>query len=116
MARVKRGIMVRKRHKKILKLTKGYRHGRKNLIRLAKQAILKAGTHAYRHRRQKKREFRRLWIVKINAASREHGLTYSQFMAKLKKSGVSLDRKILAELAVTKPPEFKKIVDKVLSE
>lgn len=110
MARVKRGVMVAKRHKKILKFTKGYRHGRKNLVKLAKQAILKAGVYAYRDRRARKREFRKLWILKLNAAVRQEGLTYSKFISGLKKTGITLDRKILARLALEYPQEFKKVV------
>lgn len=112
MPRVKRGTMVRKRHKKILALTKGYRHGRNNLIKRAKEALLKAGQHAYRDRRTKKREFRKLWIIKINAAARAQGTTYSQFIRGLDKAKIELDRKVLADLAVTQPEEFSKIVDK----
>jgi large subunit ribosomal protein L20 len=113
MPRVKRGIMVRKRHKKILALAKGYRHGRKNLFRQAKQAILKAGQHAFRDRRTKKRNFRRLWIVRINAAIRPHGLSYSQFIRGLDKAEITINRKVLSELAVQEPEEFNKIADKV---
>lgn len=111
--RIKRGVMVKKRHKNILKLTKGYRHGRKKLIKQAKEAILKAGVNAYRDRRNKKRDFRRLWIVRINAAVRESGLTYSKFIKGLKDKKIELDRKILADLAMNHPEEFKKIVEKV---
>lgn len=116
MARVKRGLMVRKRHKKILKTTKGFRHGRKNLIKRAKEAALKAGTYAYRDRRRKKREIRSLWIIKINAACRQHGIRYSQFIAGLAKAKIDLDRKILADLAENHPEEFTKIVEKVKKE
>jgi large subunit ribosomal protein L20 len=111
--RVKRGVMVKKRHKKIFSLTKGFRHGRKNLIKQAKEAILKAGTNAYRDRKAKKREFRRLWIVKINAGLKEFKLSYSKFIKALKDKKVELDRKILADLAENNPEEFKKIVEKV---
>lgn len=113
MSRVKRGTTTRKRHKKLLSQTKGYRHGRKNLVRLAKQAMLHAGVHAYVDRRRKKRTFRQLWIVKLNAAVREQGLTYSRFVSGLKKAKIDLDRKVLAELAVQYPDEFNKIVEKV---
>lgn len=113
MVRVKRGIMVRKRHKKLLEQTKGYRHGRKNLVKRAREAMLKAGTYAYRDRRVKKREFRRLWIIKINAAVRPYGLSYSQFIKGLNDAKIPLDRKILADLAENHPEEFKKIVEKV---
>lgn len=113
MTRVKRGVMVRKRHKKILEAVKGYRGQRKHRIKLAKEAILKAGTYAYRDRRTKKREFRRLWIVKINAALKEYGLRYSQFINGLQRAQVELDRKILADLAQNHPAEFAAIVEKV---
>lgn len=111
--RVKRGVMVKKRHKRILKLTKGYKHGRRKLIKVAKEAILKAGVFSYRDRRNKKRDFRGLWIIRINAAVREYGLTYSKFIKALKDKKIELDRKILADLAVNNPEEFKKIVEKV---
>lgn len=104
---------MRKRHKKLLKQTKGYRHGRKNLIRLAKQAIFKAGEHSYRGRKEKKRAFRGLWIIKINAAVREQGLSYSQFISGLKKAKIDMDRKVLSQLAENYPDEFKKVVEKV---
>ena len=110
--RIKRGVAAHRRHKKILKQAKGYKHGRKKLIRRAKEAILKAGQHAYRDRRRKKREFRRLWIVRINAAAREHGLTYRQFMHGLKEAKIDLDRKVLSELAVKEPETFKELVEK----
>lgn len=113
MTRVKRGVTTRKRHKKLLKLTKGYRHGRKKLVRVAHQAMLKAGQHAYRDRRRKKRDFRGLWIIKINAACREHGLSYSKFIKLLHDKKIELDRKILADLAENHPEEFKKVVEKV---
>lgn len=113
MTRVKRGVMVKKRHKKLLKQVKGFRGTRKHRVKLAKEALFKAGTYAYRDRRAKKREFRRLWILRINAALKEYGLRYSQFINGLKKAKIELDRKILADLAVNKPEEFKKIVEKV---
>ncbi|MBI1731760.1 MAG: 50S ribosomal protein L20 [Gammaproteobacteria bacterium] len=100
MARVKRGVTARARHKKILDLAKGYRGRKKNVFRLATQAVTRAGVYAYRDRRVKKREFRALWIARINAAAREHGLSYSRLMNGLRKAGVELDRKILADLAV----------------
>jgi len=112
MARVKRGVQVKKTHKNILKKTKGYRHGRKSLVRQAKQAILKAGKYAYRDRRVKKREFRSLWIIQINAACRLNGIKYSTFMNGLKKKNIELDRKILADLAQNHPDEFTKLVAK----
>lgn len=97
MPRVKRGVTARAKHKKVLALAKGYRGRRKNVYRIAKQAVMKAGQYAYRDRRQKKRQFRTLWIARINAASRECGLTYSRFMNGLKKASVEVDRKVLAE-------------------
>jgi len=113
MSRVKRGVMVKKRHKKLLKLTKGYRHGRKNLIKVARQATFKAGTYQYRDRRNKKRAFRRLWIVRLNAAVRAHGFTYSKFIKALHDKKIELDRKILADLAANNPEEFEKVIAKV---
>jgi len=111
MPRVKRGVTAHARHKKILKLAKGYRGRRKNVYRVAKQAVMKAGQYAYRDRRQRKRQFRALWIVRINAAARECGLSYSVFMNGLKKAGVELDRKVLADLAVFDKLAFKKITE-----
>jgi large subunit ribosomal protein L20 len=116
MTRVKRGTIVKKRHKKILKRSKGYIGGRKNLIKRAKEAQLKAGVYAYRDRKVKKRQFRRLWIVKINAACRASGITYSQFTAGFKKAKIELDRKILADLAENHPEKFDKILEKVKKE
>ena len=113
MPRVKRGVTARARHKKILALAKGYRGRRKNVYRVAKQAVMKAGQYAYRDRRTRKRVFRALWIARINAASREMGLTYSKFMAGLKKASIEIDRKVLAELAVNDPAAFGSIVAKV---
>lgn len=100
MPRVKRGVTARARHKKVLALAKGYRGRRKNVYRIAKQAVMKAGQYAYRDRRQRKRQFRQLWIVRINAAARQHGLSYSKFMNGLKKAAIVIDRKVLADLAV----------------
>ena len=100
MPRVKRGVIARARHKKVLNAAKGYRGRRKNVYRIAKQAVMKAGQYAYRDRRQKKRQFRSLWIARINAGARECGLTYSRFMNGLKKAAVEVDRKVLADLAV----------------
>ncbi|SDY86486.1 50S ribosomal protein L20 [Nitrosomonas halophila] len=111
MPRVKRGVTAHARHKKILKLAKGYRGRRKNVYRVAKQAVMKAGQYAYRDRRQRKRQFRALWIARINAAAREQGLTYSVFMNGLKKAGIELDRKVLADLAVFDKTAFGKITD-----
>jgi len=106
MPRVKRGVTARARHKKVLALAKGYRGRRKNVYRIAKQAVMKAGQYAYRDRRAKKREFRRLWIARINAASRSLGLTYSKFVAGLKKAQIEVDRKVLADPAVHDPAAF----------
>jgi len=113
MPRVKRGTTHTKKRKKLLSKTKGYKWGRKKKIKEAKTAVLKAGAHAYRDRRKKKRTFRRLWQIKINAAARLNGTTYSQFIDKLKKAKVDIDRKILANLAEHNPEIFSKIVDKV---
>src|SRR2546421_10781558 len=98
MPRVKRGVTARARHKKVLDQAKGFRGRRKNVYRIAKEAVMKAGQYAYRDRRNKKREFRALWITRINAGARDAGITYSQFMAGLKKAGVDIDRKDLAHL------------------
>ncbi|NCX93794.1 MAG: 50S ribosomal protein L20 [Gammaproteobacteria bacterium] len=100
MARVKRGVTARARHQKVLKMAKGYYGARSRVYRVAKQAVIKAAQYAYRDRRRKKREFRRLWIVRINAASRHFGLSYSQFMNGLKKANVAVDRRVLADVAV----------------
>jgi large subunit ribosomal protein L20 len=113
MPRVKRGVTARARHKKVLALAKGYRGRRKNVFRIAKQAVMKAGQYAYRDRRTRKRVFRQLWIARINAASRSHGITYSKFMAGMKKAAIDIDRKMLAELAVNDPAGFGSIVEKV---
>ena len=106
MPRVKRGVTARARHKKIIALAKGYRGRRKSVYRIAKQAVMKAGQYAYRDRRQKKRQFRSLWIARINAAAREVGLKYSTFMNGLKKAQIEVDRKVLADLAVFDKPAF----------
>jgi large subunit ribosomal protein L20 len=116
MPRVKRGVTAHARHKKILALAKGYRGRRGNVFRIAKQAVMKAGQYAYRDRRTRKRVFRQLWIARINAASRELGVTYSKFMAGLKKAQIGIDRKVLAELAVNDPAAFGAIVDKVKAQ
>jgi large subunit ribosomal protein L20 len=116
MPRVKRGVTAHARHKKILALAKGYRGRRKNVFRIAKQAVMKAGQYAYRDRRTRKRVFRRLWIARINAASRELGVSYSKFMAGLKKAQIDIDRKVLADLAVNDPAAFGSIVDKVKAQ
>jgi large subunit ribosomal protein L20 len=111
MARVKRGVVAGRRHKKILKKAKGYFNARRKVFRTAKQAVIKAGQYAYRGRREKKREFRALWITRINAGARDAGVTYSQFMAGLKKAGIEVDRKVLADLAVFDKAAFGKIVE-----
>ena len=116
MPRVKRGVTARARHKKILALAKGYRGRRKNVFRIAKQAVMKAGQYAYRDRRTRKRVFRALWIARINAASRSLGITYSKFMAGMKKAAIDIDRKMLAELAVNDPAAFGSIVAKVKAQ
>ena len=116
MPRVKRGVIAHARHKKILALAKGFRGRRKNVFRIAKQAVMKAGQYAYRDRRTRKRVFRQLWIARINAASRELGVTYSKFMAGLKKANIDLDRKVLADMAVNDPAAFGSIVEKVKAQ
>ena len=115
MARVKRGVTSHARHKKVLKQVKGQYGRRKNTIRIAKQALDKALQYAYRDRRAKKREFRSLWIQRINAGVRAEGLTYSKFINGLSKSGIKIDRKILAEIAYDSPEAFKTIVQKAQS-
>lgn len=112
MTRVKRGVTTRKRHKKILKLAKGYRGMRSTTFKKANEAVMKAGTNAYRDRRLKKRTFRRLWITRINSAARAHGLSYSRLMNGLLKAMVAIDRKVLAEIAVKDEKAFKAIVEK----
>ncbi len=109
MPRVKRGVTAHARHKKVLDLAKGYRGRRKNVYRIAKEAVMKAGLYAYRDRRVRKREFRALWIARINAAARELGLTYSTFMNGLKKAAIEVDRKVLADLAVFERPAFEQL-------
>jgi large subunit ribosomal protein L20 len=112
MARVKRGVIAHARHKKILKAAKGYRGFRSGVFRVAKQAVIKAGQYAYRDRRQRKRQFRALWIARINAGAREQGLTYSRMINGLNKANVTVDRKMLAELAVFNKPAFAALVEK----
>ena len=116
MPRVKRGVTARARHKKILALAKGYRGRRKNVYRVAKQAVMKAGQYAYRDRRTRKRVFRQLWIARINAGARAHGVTYSRFIAGLKKLSIDLDRKVLSDMAINDPAAFGSIVAKVKAE
>ena len=111
MPRVKRGVTAKARHKKILTLSKGYRGRRSNVYRIAKEAVMKAGQYQYRDRRQKKREFRALWIARINAAVRELGMTYSVFIAGLNKAEIDIDRKVLADLAVHDKAAFTKIAE-----
>lgn len=111
MARVKRGNVARKRRKKILKLAKGFRGSQSKLFRTANQQVMKALRNAYRDRRKKKRDFRRLWIVRVNAAARMNGLSYSQLTGKLKQANVEINRKMLAELAVVDPAAFAKVVE-----
>ncbi|MAY40990.1 MULTISPECIES: 50S ribosomal protein L20 [unclassified Neptuniibacter] len=112
MARVKRGVVARRRHKKILKKAKGYYGARSRVFRVAKQAVIKAGQYAYRDRRQRKRQFRALWIARINAGARINGLSYSRFIAGLKKANIEIDRKVLADLAVHEAGAFAAIVEK----
>ena len=112
MPRVKRGVTARARHKKVIALAKGYRGRRKNVYRIAKQAVMKAGQYAYRDRRQRKRQFRQLWIARINAGARLNGLSYSKFMNGLKRAAIELDRKVLAELAVVDKAAFAQLVEK----
>jgi large subunit ribosomal protein L20 len=110
MARVKRGVTARAKHKKVLGRAKGYYNARRKVFRIAKQAVIKAGQYAYRDRRQKKRQFRALWIARINAGAREHGMSYSRFMNGLKKADIGLDRKVLADIAVFDKPGFAALV------
>ena len=112
MARVKRGVQARARHKKVLKAAKGYYNARRKVFRVANQAVIKARQYAYRDRKAKKREFRQLWIVRINAAARIHGLSYSRFINGLKKAGIAVDRKILSELAVYDKASFSALAEK----
>lgn len=113
MARVKGGIKIRRRHKKYLKLAKGYVGGRSGLYRTARETVERAGVFAFRDRRKRKRDFRRLWVVRINAAARLGGLSYSRLMEGLKARGIALDRKALADLAASEPEAFAKLVEQV---
>ena len=113
MARVKRGVVANRRHKKVLKQAKGYYGARSRIYRVAVQAVTKAGQYAYRDRRVKKRVFRALWITRINAGARIHGMSYSQFMGKVKANNIQLNRKVLADLAANSPDAFKAVVDKI---
>jgi large subunit ribosomal protein L20 len=112
MPRIKRGVTARRRHKKILDRAKGYYGARSRVFRVAKQSVIKAGQYAYRDRRQRKRQFRALWITRINAASRANGLTYSRLIAGLRKAAIGLDRRVLADLAVHDKIAFSAIVEK----
>ena len=116
MARVKRGVPAHAKHKKILKKAKGYYGRRKNTIRIAKQAVEKAMQYAYRDRKRKKRTFRALWIQRINAAVREHGMTYGRFIHGLSQAGIEIDRKVLADIAVKDAAAFKALVDQAAAQ
>jgi len=111
MARVKRGVTARARHKKVLKKAKGHYGQRRKNFRIARQSVTKAGQYAYRDRKARKRDFRSLWIVRINAAARMHGLSYSRMIAGLKKAGIELDRKVLADMAVLEPEAFGTVAE-----
>jgi len=113
MSRVKGGVRTRKRHKKVLKLAKGYFGAKSKHFRMANQAVMKSLIYAYRDRRARKRDFRKLWITRINAAARINGISYSRFMNGLKKSGIALNRKVLADMAVNDPVAFANLVNKV---
>ncbi|OIN90186.1 50S ribosomal protein L20 [Candidatus Berkelbacteria bacterium CG1_02_42_45] len=113
MPRVKRGVTSRARHKRLFAKTKGMKAGRRNQVKLARQAFLKAGTNAYTDRRRKKRDFRGAWIISINAACREQGISYSQFIKKLKDNKIELDRKVLSEMAKSHPESFAQLVKEV---
>lgn len=113
MARVKGAMHTRKRRKKILKLAKGYRGAKSKLFKTANQAVMKSLVYAYRDRKQKKRDFRQLWIARINAAARMNGMSYSKFMNALKKNGIEINRKMLSEIAISDPAAFAKLVEKV---
>lgn len=115
MARVKRGVVARRRHRKVLNRAKGYYGARRKVYRVAKQAVIKAGQYSYRDRRQRKRDFRSLWITRINAAAREHGMSYSRFINGLKRAEVEIDRKVLADLAVNDKAAFKALAEKAQS-
>lgn len=116
MARVKRGVVAHARHKKVLKLAKGYKGARSKVYRVAKQAVIKAGQYAYIGRKQRKRQFRSLWITKINAAARLNNMSYSQLMNQLKKSDITINRKMLADLAVNNAENFAAIVNSIASQ
>ena len=113
MPRVKRGVTARASHKRVLDAAKGYRGRRKNVFRVANEAVMKAGQYQYRDRRQRKRQFRRLWIARINAAARQYGLTYSVFMNGMSRAEIGIDRKVLSDIAIFDKDAFAKIVDQV---
>mgnify|MGYP006051386457 CR=1 FL=1 len=113
MPRIKRGVTARASHKRVLDAAKGYRGRRKNVFRVANEAVMKAGQYQYRDRRQRKRQFRALWIARINAASRQHGLTYSVFMNGLSRAEIGIDRKVLSDIAIFDKDAFAKIVEQV---
>ena len=113
MARVKRGVMVRKRHNKLLKQAKGFQGSRSRRVKVARETLMKALWYAYRDRRNRKRDFRRLWIIRINAAARQNGLSYSKLMSGLKQAGIDIDRKILADMAVRDPAAFTSVVQRI---
>ena len=116
MARVKRGVIARSKHKKILKLAKGYKGARSRTFRAANQAVIKAGQYAYRDRKQKKRQFRSLWIAKINAAARQNNISYSQLINNLKRSEININRKMLAELAVSNAENFSALIKSITKQ
>ncbi len=111
MARVKRGVTARAKHKKVLKAAKGFREARSRVYRVAKQAVIKAAQYAFRDRRNKKREFRALWIIRVNAAARANGMTYGQFMNGLKKAAIQIDRRVLADIAIHDKTAFTSLVE-----
>lgn len=115
MARVKRGVTSHQKHKKVLKLTKGHVGGRSTLIRQAKSSLLHAGKYAFAGRKQRKRDMRKLWIIQLNAAVKQEGMSYSQFINQLKVKNINLDRKVLADLAVNHPADFKKVFSQISS-
>ena len=116
MSRVKRGIRTRARHRKVIKQAKGYFGHKSKLFKVANQAVLKSGTYAYRDRKNKKRDFRKLWIARINAAARINGLSYSKFMFGLKKAGIGLDRKVLSDIAITDPKGFEALCEQAKAQ
>lgn len=111
MSRIKRGVVTHRRHKKILKLAKGYRGSKSKLFRVANEQVMKSGQYAYAHRKLKKREFRQLWIARINAAARDNGISYSRMMHGLKVAGININRKVLAELAISDPTGFTNLAE-----